>query len=263
MSRPDAEEPSPVVAMPVPTRPPQSGLTAADAEMFDQMAAVRREGAAYGGGPVYAAQCEAEAEGLEALAARLRDPAYHGLPVLRRGRGGEMAPPDHPDMRGRYRQVVQAVAATPGMLAADASLARLGLARDANVLTMAVEAAQDAGAETAAQKMLAHQLAAAHPLAMDLLASAATETQKHQVAAHLNSGALAEAARTTVAAARLMDSFARGALALDRLRNGGRQTVMVQHVTVGEGGQAVVAGSMAAGGGVGATPCLTRGGQAG
>ena len=56
------------------------------------------------------------------------------------------------------------------MLAADASLARLGLARDGDVLTLAVETAQDAGAETAAQKMLAHQLAAAHPLAMELLA---------------------------------------------------------------------------------------------
>ena len=91
------------------------------------------------------------------------------------------------------------------MLAADASLARLGLARDANVLTMAVETAQDAGAETAAQKMVAHQLAAAHPLVMELLTIAAAEAQKHRQAPHMNSGALAEAARTTTAAARLMD----------------------------------------------------------
>ena len=214
--------------MQVLTLPILSGLTAADAEWFEQMAAVRREAAGSCGNPVHAAQCAAEAAGLEALAVRLHDPAAHGVPVLLQGQGGEVAPSDHPDMRGQYRQVAEAVAATPGMLAADASLARLGLARDANVLTMAVEAAQDAGAETATQKMLAHQLAAAHPLAMELLASAAAETQKHRLVAHLNTGALAEAARTTVAAARLMDSFARGALALDRLRNGGRQTVMVQ-----------------------------------
>lgn len=245
------------------TRAETPVLTAADAEIFEQMAAARREAAGSCSDPFYAAQSEAEAAGLEALAARLRDPAAYGVLVLQQGQGGETTPPDHPDMRWRYSQLAQTVTATPGMLAADASLARLNLARDANVLTLAVETAQDAGAETAMQKMLAHQLAAAHPLAMELLTLASSEAQKHRVAAHVNTGALAEAARTTVAAARLMDSFARAALALDRLRNGGRQTVMVQHVTVGDGGQAVVAGSVAAGGGVGATPCLSRGGQAG
>ena len=147
------------------------------------------------------------------------------------------------------------------MLAADGSLARLGLARDANVLTLAVETAQDAGAETAAQKMLAHQLAAAHPLAMELLAIASAEAQKHRLSSHHNPGALAEAARTTTAAARLMDSFARGALILDRLLNGARQTVMVQHLNVSNGGQAVVAGNVAPGDRVAATPRSPRGRQ--
>ena len=133
--------------------------------------------------------------------------------------------PANPAMPRRYSDVAEAVGANPTMLAADASLARLGLARDANVLTMAVETAQDAGAETAAQKMVAHQLAGAHPLAMELLRIAAAEAQKHRQAPHMNSGALAEAARTTTAAARLMDTCARGALILDRLLNGARQTV--------------------------------------
>jgi hypothetical protein len=93
--------------------------------------------------------------------------------------------------------VAQAVAATPDMLAADASLARLGLARDASVLTSAVEAAQYAGAETAMEKMIAHQLAAAHPLTMALLAVGAL---KHRQAAHVNTGALAEATRSATAA---------------------------------------------------------------
>src|SRR6202035_3329573 len=121
------------------------------------------------GDPVLQAQFEAEAAGLEALAARLRDPSAHGVPALRRGQGAETAPPANPAMLRRYSDVAEAVGANPSMLAADASLARLGLARDANVLTMAVETAQDAGAQTAAQKMLAHQLAAAHPLTMELL----------------------------------------------------------------------------------------------
>jgi hypothetical protein len=239
-----------------------AGLTAADAELFDEHAAFKR-GAAENCStdPVIHAQFVAEAEGLEALAARLRDPAAHGVPALRQGQGAETAPPPNSAMPRRHSDVAEAVGANPTMLAADASLARLGLARDAHVLSMAVETAQDAGAETAAQKMLAHQLAAAHPLAMELLTIAAGEAQRHRQAPHLNSGALAEAARTTTAAARLMDSCARGALILDRLLNGARQTVLVQHVTVGDGGQAVVAGNVEPRDRATATPRSSRGRQ--
>ena len=56
-----------------------------------------------------------------------------------------------------------------------------------------------------------------------------------------------EAARLATAAARMMEATARAALTLDRLRHGNRQTVVVQHVAVGDGGQAVVAGAVAAG----------------
>ena len=221
------------------------GLTAADAEALEAEAGQKRAAVA-GTGGFWAARLNAEAAGLDALAAALRDPVARGVPALRRGRGGETAAPDDPDRPWRQRAMAQAVAASPGMLAADASLARLALARDADVLTLAVEAAEDAGAVTAVEKMLAHQLAAAHPLCMDLLAIAAGEAHGHRKAPHLNTGALAEAARTTAAAARLMGAFAAGALALDRLRNGGRQTVTVQHVTVADGGRAVVAGTVRA-----------------
>ena len=112
------------------------------------------------------------------------------------------------------------------------------------MLTLAVETAEDAKAETATEKMLAHQLAAAHPLCMELLALAVDETHKHRKASHLNTGALAEAGKTATAAARLMGAVATTALALDRLRNGGRQTVTVQHISVEAGGQAVVAGTV-------------------
>ena len=45
----------------------------------------------------------------------------------------------------------------------------------------------------------------------------------------------------------MLAAFAQGALALDRLRNGNRQVVTVQHVTVADGGQAVVAGAVTTG----------------
>ena len=144
--------------------------------------------------------------------------------------------------------MMQAVAASPTVLAADASLARLGMARDAGVLPLAVEAAQDAGAATATERMLAHQLAAAHQAAMGLFAAADGELYKHRAASNVNPAALAEATRSATAGARVLAAFAQGALALDRLRNGSRQVVTVQHVTVTDGGKAVVAGSVTSGG---------------
>jgi hypothetical protein len=233
--------------MTVPELTTPRGLTAADAEWFEQVAASKRASAEGCTSPVSAAQVNAEAAGLEALAATLRDPVARGVPVLRQGQGGETAPPDDMDRPWKLRELSQTVAASPTMLAADASLARLGMARDAGVLPLAVEAAQDAGATTATERMLAHQLAAAHQAAMGLFESADGQLHSHRVAAHVNPGALVEATRSATAAARVLAAFAQGALALDRLRHGSRQVVTVQHVTVAEGGQAVVAGSVTTG----------------
>lgn len=230
--------------MTVPSPIPPAGLTAADAEWFEQMAASKRATAEGCHSPAYAAQANAEAAGLEALATALRDPAARGLPLLRQGRGGETMPPDNPDWPWKRRELSQAVAASPTMLAADASLDRLDLARNAGVLPLAVQAAQDAGAVTATEQMLAHQLAAAHQAAMGLFSAADRELHKHQTASFLNPGALAEATRSATAGGRVLSAFAQGAAVLDRLRNGNRQIVTVQHVTVADGGQAVVAGNV-------------------
>ncbi len=229
------------------TKTTPAGLTAADAEWFEQVAASRRATAEGVKNPAWIAQYNAEAAGLEALAAALRDPTARGVPALRQGRGGETAPADDPDRPWKVREMMQAVAASPTMLAADASLARLGMARDAGVLQLAVEAAQDAGAASATERMLAHQLAAAHQAAMGLFAAADGQLYIHRTASNLNPGALAEATRSATAGARVLAAFAQGALALDRLRHGSRQLVTVQHVTVAEGGQAVVAGTVTTG----------------
>jgi hypothetical protein len=55
-----------------------------------------------------------------------------------------------------------------------------------------------------------------------------------------------EAGRLMNASAQMMDSYQRGLLTLERIRSGGRQTVVVQHVNVSDGGQAVVAGQVKA-----------------
>ena len=90
------------------------------------------------------------------------------------------------------------------------------------------------GAENAIQKMIAHQIATGHTVAMKLFASA-----QHRLAAYD-----ADATRMVMAAARLMESVARGARVLDGLQHGGRQHVTVQYVAVADGGQAVVAGNV-------------------
>ena len=56
-----------------------------------------------------------------------------------------------------------------------------------------------------------------------------------------------ETARLANAAARLMRTYQESMLTLQKIRTGGRQTMVVQHVHVTDGGQAVVAGSVSKG----------------
>ena len=53
-----------------------------------------------------------------------------------------------------------------------------------------------------------------------------------------------EKARLLNAGARLMKAFQDGLLVLNKVRTGGKQTVLVQHVQVSDGGQAVVSGTV-------------------
>lgn len=53
-----------------------------------------------------------------------------------------------------------------------------------------------------------------------------------------------EMARLSNAAARMMQVYQEAFLALQKIRTGGKQTVVVQHVQVSQGGQALIAGSM-------------------
>jgi hypothetical protein len=120
------------------------------------------------------------------------------------------------------------------VISVDASEHRAHAATKAGVLSAALDAAASAGAETSLEKMLAHQVAAAHHAGMELLGRVAED------------GGLGpslppvERARLTNAAARLFEVAQGGCLTLQRMKTGGKQTVVVQHVTVSEGGQAVV-----------------------
>ena len=95
--------------------------------------------------------------------------------------------------------------------------------------------------------MLVHQLAAAHRMAMKFTADAQDELIGYKNFGHRTPHRSIEAARMANVAARLLDTYQRGLLTLDKLRNGGRQMVTVQHVTVADGGKAIVAGTVTSG----------------
>jgi hypothetical protein len=123
----------------------------------------------------------------------------------------------------------------PNMVSVIASEHRLDLAAcvGSRVAESAVDAAHSAQAGNSLEKMLCHQMAAMHRAGMKLVASS-LNTSLPPV----------EMARLSNAAARMMQVYQEAFLALQKIRTGGKQTVVVQHVQVSQGGQAVIAGSV-------------------
>jgi hypothetical protein len=120
---------------------------------------------------------------------------------------------------------------SPAMVTVEASRARLELGADAGALALAADLAESAAATGSLDKLLVHQMVTAHALAMKLAARAGRHSDdavNPTLPVSLRQRHAVEAARATGAAARLMDAFQRGALTLDRLRNGGRQVVTVR-----------------------------------
>ncbi len=132
--------------------------------------------------------------------------------------------------KGAHAMIVETLE-HPNTVTAGASGDRMNAALGAGVLEPAIDAAMAAQARNSIEKMLCHQLAAAHHTAMRLI--------EHSTNPNLQP---ADLARFTNASARMMDAYQAGCLALLKLKTKGRQRVLVQHVNVGAGGQAVVAG---------------------
>lgn len=123
----------------------------------------------------------------------------------------------------------------PNMVSVIASEHRLDLAAGvgSRVAESAVDAAESARAGNSLEKMLCHQMAAMHRAAMKLTARTFDFTEQP-----------IEMARLSNAAARMMQVYQEALLALQKIRTGGKQTVVVQHVQVSQGGQAVIAGNL-------------------
>jgi hypothetical protein len=124
-------------------------------------------------------------------------------------------------------------------IAEDASARRqdLLLQPSFNALALAIDAAESICAANSLEKMLAHQMAVTHEASLRLMNRALSYEAGGR---SMQEGDSVEACRLTNASARLMSVFQDAVLTLQKLRAGGSQTVTVQHVTVAQGGQAVI-----------------------
>lgn len=188
-----------------------------------------------------------EATELEGLAA---DEERVLVPLVT-GPGGEVtvADPAPHDLQGQlFRNTLD----SPQLTAVCASTARMDLAENVgkHCLVQAIDAAETIQARDSIERMAAHQLAAAHEMAMETMAKGMKlikeSERRRDSPAHFQMF-LVEGGRLLNAAARLMAAFQNGHATLARIRQGGRQVVTVQHVTVADGGQAVVAGQVTGG----------------
>ena len=131
----------------------------------------------------------------------------------------------------------------PDWVNASASRERMRLANESWCLDLAVDTADSIGAENSLERMLAHQMAAMHSANMKLLGELHTELANDRgFDRDPNRGV--EMARLANSTARLSETFQKGIEQIRKLRTGGKQTVVVQHVHVNEGGQANVAGKV-------------------
>jgi len=119
----------------------------------------------------------------------------------------------------------------PDLAAVEASFdrSRLLTEQGADVAAMALDVANTIQAGNSSEKMLAHQLAAMHKVAMEMIGSVVT---------HSRDAAIQN--RRLNAAVRCMTAYQQGLLTLRKLRLGGHQRISVQHIQVSDGGQAIV-----------------------
>ena len=143
--------------------------------------------------------------------------------ALKTGSGGEVIPPFNLGLSG-----LELALKEPDLLDAEVTIKRTDLAEKAGVFEMAIEASESVKAKNSIQRMQAHQLALAHKYAMELMADASKQRDPIIKVKLMN------------CSARLMETYSKGALALQRLQSGASQVVQVQHVQVN--GQAVQAG---------------------
>jgi len=161
------------------------------------------------------------------------------------GAGNEALPPEQDDLRNdEFYGIRETLQSGADFINLDASNERTKLVADLNCLDLALDAAESINAKNSLEKMLMHQAAACHSVSMDLLRRAQEQSYKRNKYLDVQKKEIEIQAKLINAAARLMDIYDRKMRTFQKLRNGGRQVVTVQHVQVTDKAQAIVTGSM-------------------
>ena len=144
--------------------------------------------------------------------------------------GGEVLPRGNIDLLDTLE--------VPGTTALDASRNRMELVTSlgTDVAAMALDASDTIHASNSMEKMLAHQMAVMHDAAMRSACKANLEQDPVQAVRMMN------------LSIRAMETFQKGLLVLKRLRGTGEQRIVIRHVSV-EGGSQAVIGNIKTGGG--------------
>lgn len=180
-----------------------------------------------------------EADRLDAEAEMLLHVHEDAIPSLI-GPGGEV----ETGRRVESSRLIDTLTEGPDMVAVDASRHRLGLAAGTGAMALALDAANTVQAKNSLEKMIIQQTSAAHVAAMELQAEARALLGRLAEGDRCFVDLATAATRLMSTSARMMEVSQRGMMALHRLRSSGRQPLVVQHVNVSEGGQAIFAGEM-------------------
>lgn len=122
---------------------------------------------------------------------------------------------------------------------------RRQLADEARAEDLALDMEGSVEASDSTERALAHQMAAAHGLALRLIGRANLYVESFGNKDWDRQRQMAiEMCRMSNAAARLMTTYQEAMLVLARVRTAGKQLHVVQHVQVADGGQAVIAGQV-------------------
>ncbi len=171
----------------------------------------------------------ARAAGEIAKAAEHNDLAlWHGQAAAAINDQAQSVTIEHGEAVSQWLPWMQDTLADPDLPALDSSRTRGQLLEANDITALGIDVANTVQAGNTVEKLLAHQVALAHKIAFEQASKANREKDPAIEAKRLES------------AARMIGVAQRGALTLQKLRASGPQRVVVQHVHVEAGGQAVV-----------------------
>lgn len=164
--------------------------------------------------------------------------------------GGEYLARGDMDATGRRQIAILSDAAQPPkMIAVQASMDRMELSEKTGSLEMALDAAESIGATNSIEMMLVQEVSALHKTVMHLIAKATESMNGAAFSPGVEQAQTDVACKLFATVSKLLTANAGLVNALAKLRTGGKQLYVHQHVHVSGDGQTLVTGNL--NGGVG------------